>query len=191
MRSRIVEVSSIFNNLVQNYNELEQLTKKISENGKPKAVLEIGVERGGTSYWWMSEFKAKVLGVDITDASLIRSPFTAYEQCSDTGQFDFIKANSHKIETLRLIHDYMNNNNIKYFDFLWLDGDHSYIGVKKDYEMYKHLVKNEGFIGFHDIYSDQENDGGVKKFWKELKKPYGCDIFHESIGTGLIKHFKD
>jgi predicted O-methyltransferase YrrM len=56
-------------------------------------------------------------------------------------------------------------------DFLFIDGDHTYEGVKKDYEMYSPLVKKGGLIAFHDIcYHAQEPRCQVDKFWKEVKK---------------------
>jgi len=36
-------------------------------------------------------------------------------------------------------------------DFLFIDGDHTYEGVKRDFEMYSPLVRNGGIIAFHDI----------------------------------------
>jgi predicted O-methyltransferase YrrM len=39
-------------------------------------------------------------------------------------------------------------------DFLFIDADHSYEGVKKDFEMYSPLVRKGGIIAFHDIIPD-------------------------------------
>jgi predicted O-methyltransferase YrrM len=36
-------------------------------------------------------------------------------------------------------------------DFLFIDGDHTYKGVKEDFEMYSPLVRKGGVIAFHDI----------------------------------------
>ena len=49
-------------------------------------------------------------------------------------------------------------------DFLWIDGDHSYEGVKKDIFNWIPLVKERSFICFHD-YRDAP---GVKKAVDEL-----------------------
>ncbi len=36
------------------------------------------------------------------------------------------------------------------FDFVWVDGDHSYEQVRRDIKNYRPLVKAHGFIGGHD-----------------------------------------
>jgi len=77
----------------------------------------------------------------------------------------------------------------KKFDILFIDGDHSYAGCKKDFEMYSPLVKDRGLILMHDITNAHE---GVPKFWKEIKYPkialeYG--IVKRSIvpGFGIVQ----
>jgi hypothetical protein len=57
-------------------------------------------------------------------------------------------------------------------DFLFIDGDHSYEGVKKDFEMYSPLVKSGGLIAFHDIVDTdliRSAGHGVHIFWRQLK----------------------
>ena len=58
-------------------------------------------------------------------------------------------------------------------DYLFIDGDHSYAGVKADFEQYGPLVKKGGLIAFHDIADGlPENVGGVPRFWNELKHQF-------------------
>jgi predicted O-methyltransferase YrrM len=47
-------------------------------------------------------------------------------------------------------------------DFLFIDADHSYEGVKKDFEMYSPLVRKGGIIAFHDIIPDYYTRYGIK-----------------------------
>ncbi|MDB5122980.1 MAG: hypothetical protein JWP94_1109 [Mucilaginibacter sp.] len=44
-------------------------------------------------------------------------------------------------------------------DFLFIDGDHSIAGCKKDYQLYSGKVRKGGFIAFHDYYSDRPELG--------------------------------
>lgn len=69
-------------------------------------------------------------------------------------------------------------------DFLFIDGDHSYEGVKKDFELYSTLVNDNGIIVIHDtdskyeetliVSEDAKKDyyrfDGPSKFIKELEK---------------------
>ena len=52
-------------------------------------------------------------------------------------------------------------------DFLFIDGDHSHEGVKKDFEMYSPLVRKGGIIAFHDIVPFGYPT--LHKFWNEVK----------------------
>jgi len=65
-------------------------------------------------------------------------------------------------------------------DLLFIDGDHSYQGVKSDFEMYSPLVRDSGIVAFHDI-AHARSDYGVKLFWNEIKNGYK---YREIINSG-------
>ena len=60
----------------------------------------------------------------------------------------------------------------KPLDFLFIDGDHAFKGVKSDFQLYSELVRPGGLIAFHDIIpgaparagNDSANPGG--DVWK-------------------------
>ena len=54
------------------------------------------------------------------------------------------------------------------YDFVFIDGGHSYDTVKKDFQNYSKNLNKNGLIAMHDIFSDTVV--GVPKFWKEIKK---------------------
>lgn len=73
-----------------------------------------------------------------------------------------IRADSHDIRTLDVVKRILGGHKL---DFLFIDGDHTYEGVKKDFEMYSPLVRKGGLIAFHDIVPGPlECVGGVPKF---------------------------
>lgn len=81
------------------------------------------------------------------------------------------------------------------WDFVFIDGDHGYEGVKADfYNVLPHLEKNTP-VAFHDIViSQMHHDHGcyVGEFWRDLKKEYKATKFDEIItndewaGIGIV-----
>jgi hypothetical protein len=83
----------------------------------------------------------------------------------------------------KTFYDYFVRQDIK-IDYLHIDGDHSYEGVKKDFELYSTIMSENGMITIHDTdqnYHDtfvvtensKENFGpfdGPCKFIKELEE---------------------
>uniref|UniRef100_A0A6C0I316 Methyltransferase n=1 Tax=viral metagenome TaxID=1070528 RepID=A0A6C0I316_9ZZZZ len=125
-----------------------------------QSYLEIGCRWGGTfvltnEYLKMfNNMNKSSLAVDIID-----SPVLDYCMLNDEAQF--VKMNSQT----RKFKNFIKNT---HFDLIFIDGDHSYNGVKNDYE----ISKNSGSIFvFHDIVSDE--CPGVVQFWNELKANNG------------------
>lgn len=83
------------------------------------------------------------------------------------------------------------------FDFIFIDGDHTYEGVRRDFELYKILLSRRGFVAFHDIDPNHHyrgQDGGeVHRFWGELggnKTEIVCsDTTHASRYKEHATHF--
>jgi predicted O-methyltransferase YrrM len=76
-----------------------------------------------------------------------------------------VREDSHALATLSLIKKILEGRKL---DFLFIDGDHTYNGVKTDFEMCSKLVKKGGIIAFHDtVPGPPENVGGVPRFWNE------------------------
>jgi predicted O-methyltransferase YrrM len=58
-------------------------------------------------------------------------------------------------------------------DYLFIDGDHHYEGVKRDFEMYAPLVRTGGLIAFHDVAVHPPGSGcTVDQLWRELRSHY-------------------
>jgi cephalosporin hydroxylase len=120
------------------------------------SYIEIGCRWGGTfvlTNEYLKRFNSmrKSVSVDIID-----SPVLYY--CMENCETQFLKVNSNSDEFKK----YMKKN---YFDLVFIDGDHSYHGVKNDYDCSKHSGK---IFVFHDIINDA--CPGVSYFWNELKR---------------------
>lgn len=74
---------------------------------------------------------------------------------------------SYNEETLQKVKTILKDD---FIDFIFIDGDHRYDAIKKDYEMYEPLVRPGGVIAFHDIGKNEE--GGGNRFWNEIKLNY-------------------
>jgi predicted O-methyltransferase YrrM len=79
-----------------------------------------------------------------------------------------MRADSHSHSTLECLGQLLNG---KHLDFLFIDADHTYEGVKMDFLMYWPLVREEGLVALHDIVPHLSHpDFGVGAFWKELRQ---------------------
>lgn len=78
-------------------------------------------------------------------------------------------------------------------DFLFIDGDHTEVGVARDFENYKEFVRPGGLIGFHDIVDKQPlPTNQAQYFWKRIKGDYETMEFVQDpdqtgFGIGVIK----
>jgi spermidine synthase len=144
------------------------------ERLKPKSILEIGLSVGGTFEVWSRLVSEEVImvGVDLKVPKLLDQSFPAL---SSGQKVEIVVGDSHSLDTFEKVKAKFPNG----VDFLFIDGDHSYNGVKQDYEMYSQLVNQGGKIMLHDINPDWhqlygkesiENSGQVYQFWQEVKK---------------------
>ena len=97
-----------------------------------------------------------------------------------TQKIYLLRADSHDPSTLKKVKEILKS---KPLDFLFIDADHTYEGVRKDFEMYSKLVRKGGIIAFHDIVPGPSKDvGGVPKLWGEIK--------HSSNYMEIVKDWK-
>jgi predicted O-methyltransferase YrrM len=82
----------------------------------------------------------------------------------------FLRKDSHKQETKNKLVEKLDDRKI---DLLFLDGEHRYRGVKKDFHLYSSLMKQNGLIVLHDILHHPRVPAcKIDKFWNEIKQKY-------------------
>jgi cephalosporin hydroxylase len=153
--------------------EITQFLKLLSQH-PPVTILEVGTEKGGTFFLLarVAAPNALLLSLDLPAGDGNSYPpwreplyrgFAREEQ-----HIELVRKDSHDPRTVERVKDLLAGRPL---DLLFIDGDHSYDGVKKDYEMYSPLVARGGAIAFHDIVDGEEaNVGGVPRLWRELKQ---------------------
>ena len=177
----------------QEKEEITQLAKIVYEL-QPKVVVEIGTKFGGTFKIWNEVTNAKTISIDLVAG--IHGGVTRDDVDNRNKSFinlygsrcNFIEGDSHQDLTYDLLINILKGQKI---DFLFIDGDHTYEGVKQDYEMYKELVSDNGYIAFHDINDTQRHRDRyvyVGKLWNELiGEKIEFNIGADWAGIGVIK----
>src|SRR5712691_1890256 len=153
---------------VQLWSEISALLQGVAEL-KPSCVMEIGRGGGGTLFLFaaVSDPRATILSVDLETPRDWKVPI--YRSFAQPGQkIELLEADSHDPNTRSMVLGLLQGRGL---DFLFIDGDHSYGGVKKDFEMYAPLVNRGGMIAFHDIvHHPTYPKCEVEKFWNEVKQ---------------------
>lgn len=116
---------------------------------KNPLVVEIGVMHNEQQIFYKELLGARYIGIDI--------------QANNEPD---ILGDSHKPETMQKLHGLLKGGKI---DLLFIDGNHSYESVKRDYERYGALT--EHIIAFHDISATVNSD--VLRFWQDLSRGNG------------------
>ncbi len=142
----------------------------------PKRALEIGTAHGGTLFFLcrLACPEATIISVDLPRGRLSGyGPVLRllFEQFPTRAQRLFLlQGDSHSLDMRDQVKEVLAGQEL---DYLFIDADHTYEGVRSDFEMYNPLVRKGGLIAFHDIVEGpQESVGGVPLFWNEIK--VGC-----------------
>lgn len=142
-------------------------------NNNVKKILQIGLGHFGSTQFCLSLICDKVVTVeyDIKNISNYSNREMLYNQNVET----FIFGDSTDPNVIKEVGNYCE------FDALFIDGNHSYEFVKKDFENYSKFVKNGGLVMFHDALMEGERYG-TPKVLKELPN---------NINLNYIKHSKE
>jgi cephalosporin hydroxylase len=126
---------------------------------EPKVVVEIGSDAGGTLWAWQ-QLGVRVIGVDLPHGH-----FGSGLRLNDHG-CQVVYGDSHDPATRDCLLDALDGDPI---DVLFIDGDHTFKGVKQDFDMFAPLVRPGGIVGFHDICDHPTvPQCKVKAFWDSL-----------------------
>lgn len=154
---------------------------------EPKVVVEIGTALGGM-FWLLCQLAANnavIVSLDLVGGEFgakngewaSRKRLESYARRQQ--KVRLVRGNSHFRDTVGKL---LTATRSKGIDLLFIDGDHRYEGVKKDFEMYSPLVNKGGLIVFHDVVAHVVEGCEVDKFWNEIKEGYEHYEFIEPEG---------
>jgi cephalosporin hydroxylase len=144
---------------------------------QPRRILEIGTDEGGTLFLWtrVAPADAHLVALDIrplgllgglSSWALVRRGLGHGSQRIDLA----MPRDSHDAATVEHVRSLFGGEPV---DFLFIDGDHSYDGVRQDFEMYSPLVRAGGLVAFHDTSAPDAPD--VVRYWQELRASHEAD----------------
>ena len=181
---------------IQQRTEIAGLLESLRRD-PPRYVCEIGTASGGTLFLLTRVCRPDglLLSVDLGlsfERCLVHARFASNKQ-----RIVSIRADSRTPKTLARVRSLLNAHPL---DLLFIDGDHSYEGVKSDFANYSTLVRPGGLIVLHDIVPDHGTrhgkatasyTGGVPVFWQELKTKHKTSEFVEDpeqdgYGIGIV-----
>lgn len=182
---------------VQIADEIMALAGLVEEK-KPRGIVEIGTRKGGSLFIWarVAETAERIISIDLPGGihgggyPTIRQRLYR-EFVADRPHTDMIllRQDSQSEATQQRVGELLGETPL---DFLFIDGDHRYKGVRRDFELYEPLVAPAGLIAFHDILPQIHHpECEVDRLWNEIKDNYEHREFVEApdrsrCGIGVL-----
>ncbi len=160
---------------------IEELRWMLDKTAGCSSVLEIGSRAGHTLRALATHCKpdAKVCSIDIEDGGVSE---IVNELNAKGFQAEALFANSNSPAAVIWAKDRAP------FDFIFIDGDHEYEGVRADWNNYRGMAK--WAVGFHDI---GHHTLGVRQLWNEIKgtgyyytTEYASSDDATAMGIGIV-----
>lgn len=142
---------------------------------KIQSALEIGTCRGGTllPLLAVADPGARVISIDLPGGIHGGGYDPCWVEFFQRGfrfqrqRLDMVRANSQLPETLDHVRRLLGDSQL---DYLFIDGDHRYAGVRQDLRLYAPLVRRGGIVAFHDIAEGEPVPTvDVPRLWREIR----------------------
>lgn len=139
---------------------------KLVRELQPRKVVELGTDLGRSALFMMTELPShsELWTVELGDQKAV--DLDIYE---GDGRLHIVKGNSSNLDTLLKVGPGV--------DLLFVDADHTYESVVRDWMTWRRMMAPDGIAVFDDIHLNP----GMERFWGELDVP--------KLDTGLGLHF--
>lgn len=152
-----------------------------------RSYLEIGC-RDGDTFALVADILpagARMTAIDLPGAKWGRKSSRGNLE----GAIEYAKAKGHRV-TLHLADSHLLATRallgFDHFDCVFIDGDHTYAGVSRDWQLYGPLA--DRLVAFHDIVGEGQGRNGnvveVPRFWRELVE--GGSETREIVAEGSV-----
>jgi len=169
---------------------------EFAKDERPVNLCEIGTADGGTNFLLTHALLTpkSMLCVDLYVSQKAKLSYFAQGKVD----ISFIDGPSCESSSVSKAEKIIGNQKL---DLLFIDGDHTYEGVSRDFFHYKRFVRDGGLIVFHDIVPDYLTRygkptmrwvGDVPQFWQKIKNYYPHWEFiqnpdQDGLGIGVIR----
>jgi cephalosporin hydroxylase len=176
-----IATAAIAAGAAQKHAELTGLVEHVLAR-QPRVVVEIGTMSGGTLRAWCecAADDALIVSIDLPNGRWgggyhERDVPRLRGYARDGQRVELIAGDSHHPGIRAKLVKVLDGAPI---DFLFVDGDHTYPGVKADFKDYAPLVRAGGWIAFHDVLDHpQVPDCDVSVLWDEIRDRFDTREF--------------
>jgi len=141
----------------QNSWELEQMLAVV-ERLQPARVLEVGSMWGGTLWHWL-----QIADIVVAIDDEMRRADEWQQWAADAGTGLQLLQGMSQYQTIVAAAAVLGP-----YDFIFIDGDHTYDAVKADWENYRGMAASGGIFAFHDTQHIGDDTYGVEQLWGEI-----------------------
>lgn len=162
---------------------------KLVREARPERIMEIGTAKGATLLCWCRIASKHVISVDLEGGihgggypPAKQKLYREFTSGRPGVRLDLFQENSQIMATRQKVEAVLGGEKL---DVLFIDGDHSYAGVRKDFDLWSPLVRQGGIVMFHDILPHTSvAHCEVDRLWNELKSQHRHLEFVHDSGQG-------
>lgn len=158
--------------IAQDPRELWQVVQRLNTL-QPRRTLEIGVNYGGTTRFWQELTNGTVLSIDM-DTDKVVVDFSGHNRLRPL----LLQGDSTDPEIIATARE------LAPYDFLFIDGGHTYEIAKADWDNYYPMVRSGGIVGIHDVGAVGT---GPEVLVREIEEAgFSCRTLVGHKGTALV-----